>query len=63
MTSLQSKVVTLPAAPFLLELHSERMIDLMMALQDAGFKVTYMRGSLNRYRVDDHQNEERNHGR
>lgn len=48
-------VVTLPVAPFLLELHSERMIDLMIALQDAGFKVTYMRGSLNRYRVEDRE--------
>lgn len=56
-------VVTLPVAPFLLELRSERMIDLMIALQDAGFKVTYVRGSLNRYRVDDLQNEESNHGR
>lgn len=46
-------VTLLPVAPFLLELHSERMIDLMLALQDAGFKVTYVRGSLNRYRVDD----------
>jgi predicted RNA binding protein YcfA (HicA-like mRNA interferase family) len=55
MKSPQSKVVTLPAAPFLLELHSERMIDLMMALQDAGFKVTHISGSLNRYRVDDRE--------
>jgi hypothetical protein len=42
-------VVQLPVAPFLLELHSERLIDLMLALQDAGFKVTYVRGSINRY--------------
>ena len=50
-------VVTLPVAPFLLELHSERLIDLMLALQDAGFKVTYVRGSLHRYRVDDRDDE------
>jgi hypothetical protein len=61
--SAQNVVTLLPVAPFLLELHSERMIDLMLALQDAGFKVTYMRGSLNRYRVEDRQNEECNHGR
>lgn len=51
------KVVKLPVAPFLLELHSERLIDLMLALQDAGFKVTYKRGSLNRYRVEDREDE------
>lgn len=60
MKSPKSNVVTLPAVPFLLELHSERMIDLMLALQDAGFKVTYMRRSLNRYRVDDREIEPSN---
>jgi len=53
-------VVQLPAAPFLLEIHTEKLVDLMLALQDAGFKVTYVRGSMNRYRVDDRDNEVRN---
>jgi hypothetical protein len=49
-----AKVVTLlPVAPFLLELHSERMVDALLALQEAGFDVTYIRGSINRYRIDD----------
>lgn len=53
-------MVQLPAAPFLLEIHTEKLVDLMLALQDAGFKVTYVRGSMNRYRVDDRDNEVRN---
>lgn len=49
-----AKVVTLlPVAPFVLELHSERMVDALLALTDAGFKVTYVKGSLHRYRIDD----------
>lgn len=51
----QNVVTVIQVAPFLLELHSERMVDVMHALHDAGFKVTYMRGSLNRYRVEDRQ--------
>jgi len=49
----QNVVTLLPVAPFLLEIHTEKLVDLMLALQDAGFKVTYVRGSMNRYRVDD----------
>jgi hypothetical protein len=56
-------VVPMPAAPFLVEVHSERLIDLMIALGDAGFKLTCVAGSRNRYRIDDSQNEESNHGR
>ena len=51
---MSAKSVTLiPVAPFLLEMQSERMIDAMVALQQAGFTVTYIMGSMNRYRIDD----------
>lgn len=53
MKSPQSNIVQFPVAPFVLEIRTERFVDVMLALQDAGFKVTYVRGSLNRYRVDD----------
>jgi predicted RNA binding protein YcfA (HicA-like mRNA interferase family) len=54
MSEQKPKIVTLlPVAPFLLEVHTERLIDLMLALQDSGFKVTYVRGSFSRYRIDD----------
>lgn len=46
-------VTPLPVAPFLMELHSERMVDALYALNCAGFRVTYMRGSHNRFRIDD----------
>lgn len=61
--SAQNVVTLLHVAPFLLELHSERMVDVMHALHDAGFKVTCVAGSMNRYRVEDTQNEVGNHGR
>jgi predicted RNA binding protein YcfA (HicA-like mRNA interferase family) len=54
MSKRKDNVVQLrPIAPFLLELHSERMVDVMLALQASGFKVTYVKGSNNRYRIDD----------
>lgn len=52
----QAKVVTLlPVPPFLLELHSERMVDALHALNDAGFVVRHVKGTDNRYRIDDAQ--------
>lgn len=51
---MSAKIVTLiPVAPFLFEMQSERMIDALVALQQAGFKVTYIKNSMNRYRIDD----------
>jgi hypothetical protein len=35
----------------------------MHALHESGFKVTCVAGSMNRYRVEDTQNEVENHGR
>lgn len=49
-----SNVVTLlPVPPFLLELHSERMVDALHALHDAGFTVNQVKGQDNRYRIAD----------
>lgn len=48
------KVVTLlPVPVFLLELHSERMIDALFALQNAGFNVTNIANTPNRFRITD----------
>jgi hypothetical protein len=55
MKSTQSNVVTLPVAPFLIEFRSERLIDLMQSLDDAGFKLTSIAGSQIRYVIDDEQ--------
>lgn len=58
-TQRSGNVVTLlPVAPFLLELHSERMVDAMLALEQAGFKVTAIRGFTNRFRIDDDATQE-----
>lgn len=53
---MSAKVIKFPYVPrpqFVLELHSERMVDALYALNCAGFRVTYMRGSHNRFRIDD----------
>lgn len=51
-----AKVVTLlPVAPFLLELHSERMVDALLALNEAGFIVTHVKNTQNRFRIEDEQ--------
>lgn len=56
MNDKPSNVIPFPApAPFVLELRSERFVDLLHALTSAGFDVTYIRGSVNRYRIDDQQ--------
>lgn len=46
-------VVLLPVPLFLLELHSERMIDALHALSDAGFTVKHIANTANRFRIDD----------
>ena len=55
MSDATRKVTYLPVPAFLLELDSERMVDALNALYDAGFSVKYVRGSLNRYRVEDNR--------
>lgn len=49
-----SKVTTMPA-PFLLELHSERMADALIALAESGFDVKHVMGTTNRFRIEDAQ--------
>lgn len=57
--SADRKVVQLNARPaFVLEMQSERLIDCMVALQEAGFKITYIKDSMNRYRIDDERKAE-----
>lgn len=55
--SADSKVVPFPQQLpiFVLELHSERMIDCLHSLISFGFKVTYIKDSVNRYRIDDEE--------
>lgn len=51
----KADVVLLPVPLFLLELHSERMVDALMALNQAGFTVTHVRGTESRFRIDDQE--------
>lgn len=56
--STDSKVIPFPQRPhFVLELHSERMIDCIHALIAAGFTVTYIKNTFpnDRYRIEDEQ--------
>lgn len=55
MAERSAEIVLLPVPIFLLELHSERMVDAMMALNQAGFRITHVRGTENRFRIDDEQ--------
>lgn len=50
------QIYLLPCPLFLLELHSERMIDALLALSEAGFTVTAVAGAVNRFRIDDQEN-------
>jgi hypothetical protein len=53
MSAARKPVTLLPVPLFLLELHSERMVDALLALSEAGFKVTYVKDTANRYRIED----------
>lgn len=55
MSPANKPITLMPVAPFVLELHSERMVDALLALSEAGFTVQYVRGTANRYRIDDSQ--------
>lgn len=46
-------VTLLPVAPFLIEVNSERIVDLCFALEQAGFVVNAVSGHTNRLRVED----------
>lgn len=48
-------IVLLPVAPFLLELHSERMVDALLALNQAGFRVTHVKNTTNRFRIEEEE--------
>lgn len=53
---MSAEVLLFPTNPaFVLELQSERFVDCLVALQQAGFKVTYIKDSMNRYRIDDEE--------
>lgn len=49
-----AKIVLLPVPLLLLELHSERCVDAMKALEERGFKVTSIINT-NRYRIEDEE--------
>lgn len=49
----KSIVIELSAAPILLEVHSERLLQLMAALYDSGFAIKHVRGRVNRFRIED----------
>ena len=53
----KADIALLPVPIFLLEMHSERMIDLFHALNAAGFTVNQVniKGFDNRFRIDDEQ--------
>lgn len=53
MSAKPNNAVHLPAPPLLLEFRSERMIDAMHALRDAGFTVEHVMSTNNRFRVED----------
>jgi hypothetical protein len=55
MDAPRANVVLLARPAFVLELQSERMVDALKALEEAGFKVTYIKDSVNRYRIDDQE--------
>lgn len=53
---MSAEIILFPTPPpFVLELHSERFIDCMVALQQAGYKITYIKDSVNRYKIEDEQ--------
>jgi len=57
--SADRKVIELiQVSPFLFEMRSERMVDAFLALYEAGFEVTYIKGSMNRYRIEDRERPE-----
>lgn len=46
-------VTLLPVAPFLVEVRSERIVDLCFALEQAGFVVNAVPNHVNRLSVED----------
>lgn len=52
----QAEIVLLPVPIFLLELHSERMVDALLALSSAGFVVKHVKNTENRFRIEDEEN-------
>lgn len=55
-TKKKAEVVLLPVPIFLLELHSERMVDALLALSSAGFVVKHVKNTENRFRIEDEEN-------
>lgn len=48
-----AEVIPFPSPTFLLELHSERMADALLALVNAGFDVKHIIGTTNRFKIID----------
>jgi hypothetical protein len=48
-------VIELSAAPILLEVRSERLLQLMAALYDSGFAIKHVSGRVNRFRIQDRE--------
>jgi hypothetical protein len=48
-------VVELSPAPILIEVQTERLLQLMSALYDNGFELKHVRGRTNRFKVQDRE--------
>jgi hypothetical protein len=48
-------VVELSPVPILIEVQTERLLQLMSALYDNGFELKHVRGRVNRFKVQDRQ--------
>lgn len=55
---MNAPITTLPAPPFLLEVQTERLVDVMLALESAGFQLAGQVGHTARYVLRDTQQQE-----
>jgi hypothetical protein len=49
----ERKIIPFPTRCFVLELHSERFLDLVQALHSQGFQITNTGHHTNRFRIED----------
>jgi hypothetical protein len=52
-THTNNVVTLLPVPPLVLELRSERFVDAVIALKQAGFRLDQIKGTHNRFRILD----------
>jgi hypothetical protein len=57
-----SNVLPFPAAPVVFDFQSERLLEAIRLLQEHGFKVSNT-GAINRFRIEDKDNEHATKGR